>query len=528
MLVFGSAAFARLPVASAAELFNDGDIVIRWDNTLRYGVGFRLAGRDPALLANPNGDDGDRNFSRGLISDRVDLLSQLDVAKDGFGVDASATGWYDTTYNQHNDNNSPESFNPDSVPHDQFTRATRDLMGRHVELANGFVYGATDLSGMPLTFRLGRHTLLWGESLFFADNGIAAGQAPIDDAKGLSQPGSYTRNSFLPVAQASASLQLRDGMAIEAYYQLEWRATRLPASGSYFSTDDYLGAGGERYIVGSGHYLYHGFDQPAPASGQYGAAFRFSAGDIDYGLYALRFNAKDPEVYYRPDHVRWASSVGPAVPGGQAGRLGTYYSVYPRGIEIYGASASLTLGDGTIAAEISGRRNAPLPNRPLYVEASQPADAGRNALYPIGDTLNADFSATTNFVRNGVWDSATLNADLAANWRIDVTRNARELEPDAKRLAAAFQVSFEPTYFEVLPHLDLTLRVGAGYDFTGDLNPDPYRSESQGAGQLDFGVTATYRVVWSGGISVTHFLGKPTNQPLADRDFLSLSVQRTF
>jgi len=534
-VAWGWADLAGAPVADAEELYNDGDVTIRWDNTIRYSAAFRLAGRDPNLLANPNGDDGDRNFAPGLISNRIDLLSQLEVAQDGFGFNASAAGWYDTVYNQRNDNNSPATFNPDSVLHNQFTRATRDLEGQAGKLGaavdDGFVYGSTELASLPFTFRLGRQTLLWGESLFFADNGIAAGQSPIDDAKGLIQPGSYTRDSFLPIAQVSASLQLRDNMSIEAYYQLEWRPTRLPGSGSYFSTDDYIGAGGERYIVGPGQYLYHGFDRPAPASGQYGFALRFSAGDVDYGLYALRFNAKDPEVYYRPDAAEYEYDREYSVPSRTYvpdGKVGTYYSVYPRGIELYGASASITLGDSTIAAEISGRRNAPLPSAPLYVRSGSAAGTGRNPLYPIGDTLNADLSSVTNFARNRAWDSAALSVDVAANLRLDISRNAYNLEPDAKRLAGAFRVSFEPTYFEVLPHLDLTFRVGAGYDFIGDLSPDPYRSESEGAGQLDFGVTATYRVVWSGGISVTHFLGSATNQPLADRDFLSLSVQRTF
>ncbi len=507
--------------ATGAVLDDTGDVSIRWDNTLRYTAAFRLSGRNADLLADVNADDGDRAFAPGLISNRVDLVSQLDIGAEGYGFDASGAGWYDTVYNQPNADHSPSTFNPVSAPSDRFTEATRDLEGRHVELLNGFVYGETEIAGRPLSFRIGRHTLLWGESLFFADNGIAYGQAPIDDTRGANQYGSYARSDFLPVAQASANLRIRDDVSVDAYYQLEWRPTRLPGVGGYFSVDDYLGAGGERYIAAPGRYFYRAADHAAPASGQYGVAFRYSTDSVDYGLYALRFNAKDPEVYYR-------LGAGGGAYNTAAGRIGSYYEVYPTGIALYGASASLTLGDSTIGAELSGRRGMPLPSAALIVAPGQAADTGRHALYPVGDTLNADLSDTTRFARGRFWDSATLSADLAANWRIDVGRGAAALDPAAKALAAAFEVSFEPTYFTVLPHVDVSPRLAVGYDFIGDLSTDRYRGQNAGAGQVDFGVTGVFRAVWSGGVAITHFLGKAANQPLADRDFIQISVQRTF
>ena len=166
--------------ADAAELYNDGDLVIRWDNTLRYTMAFRLSGQDHNLLQDPNADDGDRNFNPGLVANRIDLTSRLDIARDGFGFNGSAAAWYDSVYDQKNDNNSAATFNPFSVPHDQFTGTTRGLDGRRAELDDAFIYGNTEVRGLPLSFRIGRQTQLWGESLFFPDNGIAGAQAPID------------------------------------------------------------------------------------------------------------------------------------------------------------------------------------------------------------------------------------------------------------------------------------------------------------------------------------------------------------
>jgi hypothetical protein len=516
--------------APAAELYNDGDLSIRWDNTLRYSLGFRLAGQDRALLDDPNTDDGDRNFKPGLIDNRIDLTSRLDIARDGFGFEGSAAGWYDSVYYQGNDNNSPGTFNPVSVPHNQFTATTRGLDGKRAEIDDAFLYGKTEIGQLPFSFRVGRQTLLWGESLFFPDNGIAGAQAPIDVIRETLDPGTYSKDIFLPVAQASASLGLGNGMTLEAYYQFEWRPTRLPGSGSYFSTDDYVDPGGERYVAVPGrYYFYEDFAHDAPASGQFGAAFRFSAGQVDYGLYALRFNAKDPEIYVHPGiepSYGGPRIVDPSVVDLAIGKIGTYYRVYPKDIDLYGVSASFYLGDTSIATELSARRNMPLESVPQLVRANSTAIS--YPLYAVGDTLNGDISSITNFARNRLWDSAVLSADIAAKWRLGITRNRDALDPSAKDVAMAFRATFEPTYFEVLPHLDLTFRVGFGYDIVGTLSDDPYQTQSEGAGTVDFGVTATYRVVWSASATITHFFGAPYQQPFADRDYLILSIQRTF
>src|SRR5260370_39411303 len=132
----------------------------------------------------------------------------------------------------------------------------------------------------------------------------------------------------------------------------------------------------------------------------------------------------------------------------------------------------------------------------------------------------------TTFARATLWDSANFNAERSATHRLDVTKNAAELDPCASKLAVAFRGSFEPTYFEVLPNLDLTLSLGLGYNLAGNSSTDSY--QRQGAGDLDFGVTATYRVVWSASITLTHFLGNASRQVLADRDFIRFGIQRTF
>jgi hypothetical protein len=514
--------------AFAVDLYSKGDVELRWDNTVTYGAAFRLGDRNPKLLADPNADDGDRNFAAGIISNRFDLFSQLDFSKGRFGFDASAAAWYDTVYQQKNDNNSAATFNPISVPHNEFPHAVRVLHGANAELVNAFFYGSTELAGMPFSFRLGRHTLLWGESIFFPDNGIAAGQAPVDEIKVLGKPNAYAKDVFMPVAQASASLQFSHGLTAEAYYQFEWRKTRQPGAGSYFSSADYFDAGGERTIFAPGQYLFRDRDLTPPNSGQYGIALRWSGGQIDYGLYALRFNAKEPQIYYRLGIVAGSGNpptvIDPSIVDLTIGKVGTYNLVYPQGIEIYGVSASGYLGSTNIAAEISGRRNMPLTSIPLFALPGQAADGKKNPLYAIGDTIHVQVSTITKFSRSMFWDSATLSAELAANGRLSVTRNATALDGTSDKAAASFRSTFEPTYFGILSNLDLTPILGLGYN-VGNSSTD---AQNRGVGDIEFGVTAVYRVVWAANITISHFLGGATRQPLADRDFISFSIQRTF
>src|SRR5438105_2264846 len=156
-----AAAMLGIPLpASAVEIFNSEDMVLRWDNLIAYQSVFRTEPRNPALLTNINTDDADRNFVPGMVSNRFDLLSQLDFSASGFGFDASAAAWYDFVYHQTNHNDSPATFNPYSVPHNEFTPAVRRLHGAYAELVNAFVYGSFDLAGLPFSFRAGRHPLL--------------------------------------------------------------------------------------------------------------------------------------------------------------------------------------------------------------------------------------------------------------------------------------------------------------------------------------------------------------------------------
>ena len=512
LLLLAEAALGDIP-ARAAELYAADGLEIRWDNTLRYSAGFRIASADPALLAGANYDDGDRDFAPGLISNRLDLMSEFDLSYGDIGVHGSVAAWYDTIYYARTDNNSPATYNPYSVPDTQFARAVRNLQGQYVDFGDAFAYGNFSIGGMPLSVRAGRQTLLWGESLFFDDNSIAAAQAPVDYNKTVSAPQAYSQNVFLPVDQISLTVQPVSNISLSLYYQFEWRSSRFPGVGSYFSYRDFLGAGDERFIIAPGAYLYHADDQTPPSGGQFGVSLHTTLDDIDFGFYALRYDAKSPLLQLEPS----------AGPPGLYGNAGEYDFVYPKGIELYGASFSTYLGDSNIAGEISARTHMALIGGAPIVTYTQ---GQTQSNYVEGDTLHAQLSSVTTLTPARLWDSADLSVEIAANDLLDVTRNASAPALLPSRFALNARALFEPHYFEVLSNIDVTIPFGVGYNIAGRSLTD--YAQTAGAGDLEAGISATYLSVWKANLTLTSFLGSPYRQPLADRDFVAISIERTF
>jgi len=501
---------SRAP-AGAAPVYTADGLEIRWDNTLRYSTAFRLASPSAELLSYVNGDDGDRNFARGLVSNRLDLLSELDIAMGEFGVHASAAAWYNTVYQSHTDNTSPATYNA-ATPAGQFASAVRTLEGQHVELQDAFAYGNFTLAQMPVSVRAGRQTLLGGESRFFDPNSIAAAMAPTDYLKTMSDQDSYSQNMFLPVTQLSVTLQPASWLSVSLYDQFEWRASRQLGDGSFLSYLDYVGTGAARLFLGPDQYLARTPDR-GPASGQYGITLHASLADMDLGLYALRFRAKDPIAALAPD---------PALTG-QTGAVGYYRLVYPPGIDLYGASFSTELGGNVLAGELSARQNMPL----ISYDPRTPQIAAPTGMpyYTRGDTLHGQLSVVTALAETSVWDRADIAAELATDNILSLS-NPIASAPPFPQFGLKARVRVEPHYFQPLPNLDITGLAELGYNLAG--HSFTYYAQNSGTGDFRIGVSGTYRSAWKAGLTYVGFVGTSTRQPLADRDFMMLSLERTF
>lgn len=532
------------------------DLRVTWDTTVKYSNAFRVKDRSDHLISSPAQDDGDRNFGKGLVSNRLDVLSEMDVVYKNFGVRVSGAAWYDDVYRHSNDNDSPGT-SQGQPRYNDFARGTSILHGRNVELLDAFVFGHGSLGGdVKGSFRAGRHALLWGESLFFGNNGIAAGQAPIDVVKALSVPNTQFKELIRPVNQLSGQLQLTPDISVGAYYQFEWEKTRLPGAGSYFSGADLLDDGGYalQMVPGipgvmPGVSAYRKADQSAKDSGQGGVQMRFRLPDAgyDFGLYAIRYHDKTPQTYTSGVQFPF----GPFGPGFPA----HYQLVYPEAIKAYGASVSTSIGDANVAAEISTRRNAPLVSDPVSLAPGDTsADNNGNARYAVGNTLHAQVSVIwalqpnfvareSSFVGEVAWNrvlSCTRNCDpfTAHTAEGDVYRSRGALGQNTTRDAWGLRFVYTPTYRQILPGLDISIPIGLSYFPQGRSGAVAAFGPNKG-GDVSIGVNGVYLDKWRFALTYTHFYGKEDlalnnrneytyQQNLRDRNFIAFTASTSF
>lgn len=524
--------------AASIDVGND-DVKITFDNTVKYSAAWRAGQRstsvaDSSLGPQANTNDGDMNFDRGLISNRFDLLSELGVSfQQRYGFRVSGAAWYDSVYHQETDNPGDLGgalVNSQSTSYNKFTRATRRLHGRDVELLDAFAYGGFELGEMDMNIKAGRFTQLYGESLFFGNNGVAAAQGPLDLIKALSVPNSRFQEILRPVGQIAGQLQVNPDFTIGAYYQLEWRKSRLPGAGSYFSFADFVDGGGESVILGPGTLVSRSNDIKPGNSGQGGVKLKYTLDDVDYGLYAARFHDKMPQFYLRP---------GVNV---KSGYIGDYAQVFAKDIDLIGASASTVIAGVNVAAELSFRDNQPLVATGNAVITTALSDGDSNAAYPVGRTAHFNLSAINVFAASPFWDGASVIGEFAFNRRLTVDKNRDQLDPLATRDAGALQFIFTPEYFQVLPGVDLQVPIGFSYGLFGRSSVNGVLFPSENGGNLSFGVKADYQKTWQMALNYTRYVGTPGsivkygtavpelsyNNFHGDRDFVSLSVQRTF
>lgn len=519
------------PVASSVELDTGAsDVKMRWDNTVKYSAAARVRGQSPALLANINGDDGDRNFDKGVISNRLDLFSEIDVTYNNFGARLTGAAWYDRAYNQSNDNTSPATANGVGNAYNEFSRAARKVHGRNGEILDAFVFGKGALGEMPASFRLGKYSTLWGETLFFGNNGIAGTMAGTDIVKALSVPGSQFKEIVRPDRQVAAQLAITPEVTVGAYYKFSWEANRFPVSGSYLANDDIL-FGGERVLLptvlpnGSYASLARVADYTPKDTGQGGIQVKWHPGDLDLGFYATRYHDRAPSAY-----ALLGTGANPAI-----GQLGTYRLAYAQGITAYGISASKSVGDIVLNAEVSTRRNTSLvSSRPILVPAGVAADNDDNPRYAVGNTAHANFSFIWGMGPNAIAEEASFLGEVAWNRRLSVTRNPAAVLNTAERDAWGLRLSYTPTYRQALPGVDLAVSSTASFFPKGNSSAFNGFGVDHG-GDLSLGLEATYLDSWKGSISYTHYYGNKILQPgsvvsqqFKDRDFVALSIRRTF
>lgn len=499
-----------------------------WENTFKYSAIDRLHNPDATQLGNflfsPSGD-GDRNFGKGIVSNRVDWLTEFNVVKDqNFGARVSAAAYYDTAYERGNANNTAITHNI-SVPANQFTAGTQDAVGNGSQLLDAFIFKKGDLGDMPGTIRLGRHTVVYGETLLDGSNGIAAAQGPVDIVKAATVPGAQVKEFLLPTNQVSFDLQPSEAVSVGAYYQLQWEKSNFFPAGSFLSPNDISGPGAESFLsTPAGGLFTRGPDLQPKNGGQWGAELHFTpqGSDVDYGFYAANYHDKTASaVYFDPV-------------------AGTFQQVYQENIRTYGASASTVLGSDNVSIEGSTRLNEPLtggadpgPSTFGYVIATPGGgyNNSSNPAYAVGHTAHMTLVDIHLFQPGGLLkDGGSVVTQLDWHDVLDVTKNPQAVDPTATKSAAKITVAFNADYFQVMDGLDLSVPIVLSRSLYG--RSAVYVGWVDHGGSLDLGLNFKYLTNWKAGIDYHHFMGPhgvnigngAFDQTQWDRDYVSFNI----
>ena len=475
-----------LPQAAGAFEFDtdNEDLSIRWDNTVRANVSVRAESQDQAILDNPNYDDGDRNFDKGHMFTRVDLLSEFDVVwKRSLGFRVSAAGWWDPGYNSNKlDNRSLDTANnlQNGMPSLELDPHTqRYARGPSGEFLDVFGFAKFNVGDAPVNIKVGQTTVYWGESLLLggAIHGISYSQNPIDLWKGYATPGAEAKELFRPRVGFNVQTQVSDTLSLAGQYFFNWQrfenqAYRYPEAGSYLSVGDPLLWAGESFIAapnpfaalvpGAPKYLrlWRGKDiLPDENTGNYGLSVRWSPewADATMGAYYRRTYDMQGQLMLTPGLAPAPAATCTAI-GGQPvtptqciinkqatnladlrtkGRYGEYNAAFGEDIDIFGLSLSKNIAGISVGAELSYRQNMPLVSEPVQVlpTALLSANAKKAGAISVddvpetgtpgalGDTMHGLVNLLGLVGDTPLFDSATWNAELTWMTVLDVTQN---------------------------------------------------------------------------------------------------------
>ena len=572
----GLAVFSALPlgVAQAFQLRED-DWTMSLDTTLSYGVSYRMEARDAKLIARANGgrgsnaglinsDDGDLNFSKhDLFSEVVKGVSELDLRfQDKYGVFVRGRAFYDYV------------LEDETLPHRQISNQARDEAGSSVDLLDAFVYGSWELDERALNARLGRQVINWGESLFY-QNGIGATN-PVD-INALRAPGSEVKEAYMPTFMAYGSLELRDNLSVEGYWQpgWAWEKSKIDPCGTYYSTLDVLGegcnylsvpplqeplAGGNAFVSPGMAQAYvdglpagfvnnlrksylpttfmpRGEDLDADHAAQYGAALRWyvpQLNETELGLYYLRYNMQVPMLGLTVGDTVTLPVVG-VLPNASSA---SYYAEYLEKRDLLGISLNTSIGGDSIfnglslAGELSYRPDTPIAlglneYLPSALLGSRQGLAVGSRLdgYHEKDMYQASLVALYNFTDLLGANSALLSSELVGS-RVQGLGSETDYY-SATRSAYGAQTNLQLTYSNVFNLLTLVPSVGYQYGIHG-VAPQLTNGLVEDAKSYSVGVDAIYQESLTVGAKYVGYSGGGLLNKRSDRDFLSFNVKYSF
>ena len=551
-----------------AVQINIGELTGSWDTTLSYGELFRVQSRASNLIGivnggtarSVNGDDGNLNYSTGLVSNTAKFTTELDLEYKSSGLFIRGFGFKDVHAHK--------------TSRTQLDKKAERLVESNLVLRDAYLWHDFNIGKMPGEIRVGEQVLSWGESTFI-QNSINTIN-PVD-VSSLRTPGAELREALVPVGMISGSLGVSENLSLEAYYQYDWEQTVIDPVGSYFSTNDFAGDGGV-FLVGAGIGSIADYTGcPAACTpqannlftatragnlepgngGEYGAAlhlFMQKLNNTELGFYFINYHSRLPII-------NGIASTGAVLTGAQ------YQLSYPDNIQLYGISFNTELGSTGIAlqGEYSFRKNAPLQIDDVEILAAAlrgPANQISPTVFGPGDFIQGHIERDISqyqMTASKVFGQA-LKADqavLLGEWAITYIHNMpskstllldapgtytsgnpannvalghplEEADNFADSTSWGYRLAGRLDYNNALfGAINLQPRFAWQHDVSG-ITPGPGGNFVTGRKIITLGLKATYQHEWEADMSFTSFLGDNRQHLLRDRDFLAFNIKYSF
>ncbi len=405
-------------ITATAVDFEIGELSGNVDTTLTYGQMYRVSGPDRAIIGitgdptafglsgtsssitgsgfSENSDDGNQNYHEGPISQTGKFTTEVALNYKNFGLFTRFNGFKDYE-------------NLDAGERTSLSSKANRLVTQNLNLQDLYLWADFEVGSMPASIRVGEQVLSWGESTFI-QNGINVIN-PFDVSK-LRTPGSEVRDALTPVGIVSFSIAPTDNLSFDAYYQYDWERTIIEPPGSYFSTNDFAGDGGNKVMLGFGAASDRGTDVATAVGGagvlaalnagilnplglnfdafdtdflgvsriaddrpdqggEFGLALKYFAeklNDTEFGLYFINHHSRTPII-----SARTGSAAGVAGAGGILGATGSgslalasysqtanYFIEYPEDIQRLGLSFNTQVKGIAFQGEYTFINDAPL------------------------------------------------------------------------------------------------------------------------------------------------------------------------
>jgi hypothetical protein len=504
--------------ALSFEFGDGGEWELDWDTNVAYSAQWRVAKQDDdkfeyrdlgdlvesstrySVLINAN--DGNNNFNRSLVQNKVSFVSEMNLAWRNYGFFARGRGYYDDVYDSDTDHSREDfaTYNSGTevggdAGFQEFPDGTVDAHKDRLEMLDYYAYASGELPGDRLfDLRVGSQVINWGEATF--SPGINGLQNRVD-LIARNRPGFEIKEILLPTGSIYGQVDIIPDVTFEAYYQYEWRKTELNGVGSFFSDRDFLGPGAENFLVAIGDFAISTApklnEETASDDGQWGAALHWvTEGGTDYGLYYINAHNKAPAYQLNTDAV---------------GLPIDYTIKYFEDIQGYAGSFTTVWGITNVQGEISYKTDVPV--------VLENGDAKK------GDLISAQLGGSYVLEPTMFWDDANLAFELASI-SID-SHDSAELRYDDHATAAYLQL--ELSYLNIFSGLDLKVPIFLQRGLDGNILETGIVEDATA-----FNITfqAVYLNNFTTQIGYSNFFDGGENHLITDRDNVSFDVSYSF